>query len=106
MLRQLTRNIRCAQSLSLFLGTNCRRNHLVSVVGEQRRWKSDEVRSYKAAILEEFDKKLTITSIKNRTKLGDGMVRPVTVTPNWLITLTFVLWLFSCSFELVSNIAA
>lgn len=112
MLRHLTRNIHCVQSVSLFLGTSCRRNHLVSiVVGAQRRWISDEVRTYKAAILEEFDKKLTVTSIKNRTKLGDGMVRPVTLKPKWLIAdidifpVHFFLF-FSCSCELVSNIAA
>lgn len=29
---------------------------------------------YKAAILEEFNKKLVIKSIKNRVKLGQGMV--------------------------------
>lgn len=29
---------------------------------------------YKAAILEEFNKKLAIESITNRTKLGQGMV--------------------------------
>lgn len=77
MLRLFVNNIRC---VSYALETNCWRTHLVSLMGGQQRWKSNETRSYKAAILEEFDKKLTIESINNRTKLGDGMVTTVTTT--------------------------
>lgn len=74
MLRILTNEIRCARSLPILLETNCWRNRIGPIVGAPQRWKSDEVRSYKAAILAEFDKKLTVESIKNRAKLGDGMV--------------------------------
>lgn len=74
MLRSIATKIRYTRPLPLLLEKSCWRNRLVSYVSEQQRWKSDEVRSYKAAILEEFNKKLTIESIKNRTKLGDGMV--------------------------------
>lgn len=74
MLRSLTTKIRYVRPLPLLLEKNCWRNRLISCVSEQQRWKSDEMRSYKAAILEEFNEKLTVESIKNRTKLGDGMV--------------------------------
>lgn len=95
MLRILTNNIRCARSLPVLLETNCWRNCIGSFVGAQQRWKSDEARSYKAAILEEFDKKLTVESIKNRTKLGDGMVSTAILlhgcdSRNWRWLLVFV----------------
>lgn len=39
------------------------------------RWKNTKVLApYKAAILEDFNKELTIENITNRTNLGDGMV--------------------------------
>lgn len=75
MLPLVTITIRCVQPLQYSLQTNIWRNRLVSLAGQQHRWKSDEIRSYKAAILEEFNQKLLVESIRNRTKLGDGMVK-------------------------------
>lgn len=38
------------------------------------RWTSSDVKPYRVAILEEFNEKLSVETIRNRAKLGDGMV--------------------------------
>lgn len=67
------------------LQNSIRTNHAISSIFQNKlykygssscsvRWKSSEPKPYKAAILEEFNEKLIIQPITNRTKLGDGMV--------------------------------
>lgn len=57
------------QFASTFLGNFSR-----STRCEIRWTNTQSLKPYKAAILEDFDKKLVIETIKNRSKLGDGMV--------------------------------
>lgn len=45
-----------------------------------KKWMSTEIKPYRAAILEEFNEKLVVESIRNRAKLGDGMVNFDTIT--------------------------
>lgn len=74
MLRQLILN---SKSVSSLLQPNgWPKQHLSFLTRTtSRRWKSDQTRAYKAAVLEEFNEKLSVESITNRTKLGDGMVK-------------------------------
>lgn len=57
--------------------TNIRPTFLLSKQSNNfvKRWTSTDPKPYRAAILEEFNGKLSIESIRNRAKLGDGMVK-------------------------------